>query len=327
MPPSQGKSVLFLSADLVGSTSYKQQGKGWQKIFLSFYREFPQALADASRDYEKQHSETVDFDLWKAIGDELIFKVEVRKEADVSTAIRIWLQAVGTYENDSLAEVKLALKGGAFIATFPGPDSESSIPRSPATEVSDESVVFLNDKALSGNRAHTKYLYDYFGPSVDTGFRVAALATHRFFTMTIEVVWALASIAHAQETTPGEASPHQVRDVVFRGRVPLKGVWRGQDYPVFAIDREILSPLNQALKQLNGGGISAQSITHVCKACSDSAGWPSRLYLPEASHEPFRQEPVDAMQELRENEAKITVDASPLGSDDGESLQENAPLG
>ncbi|GAA2887078.1 hypothetical protein [Microbacterium esteraromaticum] len=327
MAPPQAKSVLFLSADLVGSTSYKQQADGWQKIFLSFYREFPQALADASREYAKQHSVTVDFDLWKAIGDELIFKVEVRSEADVSNAVRVWLQAVTAYENDSLEEVKLALKGGAFIATFPGPDSESSIPRSPADEDSDEPVVILNDKALSGRRAHTKYLYDYFGPSVDTGFRVAGLASRRYFTMTIEVVWALASIAHAQETTPGNGSPHHVRDVVFRGREPLKGVWRGQEYPVFAVDREISSPLNEALAKLNGSPINAQSITHVCKACSESEGWPSRLYLPDAAHEAFKHPPVDAMQSLRENEAKITVDVPTEGADEGEPLQENAPLG
>jgi hypothetical protein len=327
MAASQPKSVLFLSADLVGSTSYKQQAEGWQKIFLSFYREFPQALADATREYAKQHSASVEFVLWKAIGDELIFKVDLRSEADVSNAVRVWLRAVTSYENDSLEEVKLALKGGAFIATFPGPDSESSIPRSPSTEDSDEPVVILNDKALAGNRAHTKYLYDYFGPSVDTGFRVAGLASRRYFTMTIEVAWALASVAHAQETTPGTESPHHVRDVVFRGREPLKGVWRGQEYPVFAIDREIESALNAALAKLSRSIISAQSITHVCKACSDTEGWPSRLYLPESAHEQFRKVPVDAMQTLRENEAIVTIEPAATGADDGDPLQIDAPLG
>jgi hypothetical protein len=322
---SKAKSVLFLSADLVGSTSYKQREEGWQKIFLQFYREFPQQLNTENREHEAKYGSRAEFTLWKAIGDELIFRVDVTKEADVSTALRIWLSALRAYESDSLEEVQLALKGAAFIATFPGPDSESSIPRNPETETSDEPVVILNDKALAGKRAHTKYLFDYFGPSIDTGFRIAGLASKRYFTMTIEVAWALARAAHAQEASATTDTPHHANDVVFRGREPLKGVWNGQEYPVFAIDRDHDLPVNMALAKLNGHPITAQNITHVCEACYKTDGWPSRLYLPDSEVDAFQHAPDDAMQSLREAESTVTVEDK--GLDDGDALSDDPPLG
>lgn len=48
-------------------------------------------------------------------------------------------------------------------------------------------------------RALTKYQFDYFGPSIDTGFRVVGHATQRFFTMSIEVAWALALDAQSNK--------------------------------------------------------------------------------------------------------------------------------
>ena len=43
---------LFFSVDLVGSTAYKQTEPKWQPKFLSFYREFPQCLANSLREQE-----------------------------------------------------------------------------------------------------------------------------------------------------------------------------------------------------------------------------------------------------------------------------------
>lgn len=57
------------------------------------------------------------------------------------------------------------------MAIFPGPDSESTISRSPQSEDSDVSVVVRNDQALKNNqRAYSRYHYDYFGPGIDTEF-------------------------------------------------------------------------------------------------------------------------------------------------------------
>ena len=191
----------------MGSTQFKQRTDGWQKVFLSFYREFPQFVATASRAAED--GDGAQFRLWKAVGDELIFEVIVQSEKDVGLAVRVWLDAMEKYELEVLHKSGLALKGGAFIATFPGPDSESTIPRTPDIEDSDNPVVVLNEKALTGHRAYTKYLYDYFGPSIDTGFRVFSLSTQRFFTLSVEVAWAMAAAAHdASGVMAGDQTHH-----------------------------------------------------------------------------------------------------------------------
>ncbi|WP_133411799.1 hypothetical protein [Agromyces badenianii] len=322
-----GKSALFLSCDLVGSTSYKQASRGWQKIFLSFYREFPQFLAEADRKRHAQDGKTTSFTLWKAVGDELIFEVDVTHEHDVARAVRVWVAAIRDYETQSLAEVNLALKGGAFIATFPGPDSESTIPRKPDTEDSAESVVRLNDAALAGTRAHRKYLFDYFGPSIDTGFRLYSLSSHRYFTLSIEVAWAMAVAAHQENATPGQGL-YVVDDLAFLGGHVLKGVWGAREYPVFAIDRQRDDPVNRAMAQLRGETFDAQKVIGVCDACSNDSDWPFCIYLPDSHHTSFQTVPIDAMRGLRENEGNLVGAETAIPQDDtGDPLDEKAPLG
>lgn len=325
MTTSRSRSTLFLSSDLVGSTNYKQTKTGWQKIFLSFYRELPQFVAEADRDIGDGN--TTDFDLWKAVGDELVFQVTVRSETDVSRAVRVWLLAMENYEQEVLSDIGLALKGGAFIATFPGPDSESTIPRDPRSEDSDEPVVLLNRKALTGRRTHTKYLYDYFGPSIDTGFRLYQLSTRRFFTLSIETAWAIASAAQEAANHKDAEDTHHVQDFVFRGSHPLKGVWNGREYPVFAIDRERRDPIHEALAAIAAGTITAQHVIDVCHACATDGTWPFRLYLPGSANAAFQGEPDDAMADLYESETSLVGAETKVAADGGKNLEKSPPTG
>lgn len=325
MKPESHRSTLFVSSDLVGSTAYKQKSEGWQKIFLSFYRELPQAVADADR--EIGDGGTTSFELWKAIGDELVFQVHVASETEVSRAVRVWLLAMSTYEKQVLSDIGLALKGGGFIATFPGPDSESTIPRDPKTEDSDAPVVLLNRGALKGRRAHSKYHYDYFGPSIDTGFRLSGLSSRRFFTMSVEVAWAIAAAAQQAANHKTGEDLHSVADFVFRGSYELKGVWNNREYPVFAIDREQSDEVHQALAKINATSLDPQAVIDVCHACSQDPTWPSRLYLPDSSNAAFTTKPIDAMKALYESETSVEGAETPAPSDDGDELAAEPPLG
>lgn len=322
------KSKLFVSCDLVGSTQFKQSRPGWQKVFLSFYREFPQFVARANlAAHGDDDGEPLAFHLWKAVGDELIFEVHVRAEKDVGAAIRVWLQAMRAYEQESLAEFGLALKGGAFIATFPGPDSESTIPRDPSYEDSDDPVVVLNEDALRGRRAHTKYLYDYFGPSIDTGFRVFGLSSRRYFTLSVEAAWALASAAYAATGDKSGTDTHHVVDVVLHGTHTLKGVWAGREYPVFAIDRDHGDAVNVALAKLRAEEMTAHKIIEVCHACHADPGWPSKLYLPASGNKAFWVVPEDAIKPLLATESPRDVSDRVDGDESrGQRLDESAPL-
>lgn len=372
------RSLLFLSCDLVGSTKYKQSNSTiWHKTFLSFYRQFPQMLGDVAN----EHGSTLEFTLWKPIGDELIFTVEVDHEADVYNAVRIWLATMRRYEDevfrkvrrvrtaggavpmdgdlndgsdevgtdggtdeggtgggtddseteadrapdqdDSRGTIALATKGGAFIATFPGPDSESSIPINPKSERSDAGVVELNDEALE-ERDGSRFMFDYFGPSIDTGFRVLSACSQRYFTLSVEVAWAMAQcVADAGATK----TPFQIDDMRLDDLREFKGVWDGREYPMFTVDRDVEDTVNVAVARIRRQKLHAWDVVNLCRACQDSEGWPSRLYLPGSRHdEYFGTVPDDPLDEFRTYstdglEHEPTLDG---GKDD---LEDNAPLG
>lgn len=282
---SEPHSLLFLSCDLVGSTSFKQSEINWQATFLSFYRQFPQSLAKL---VDPEHG--LSFDLWKPIGDELIFTVRVQHERDILRAVRTWLLALDEYEQGALSKVsgKLATKGGAFVATFPGPDSEATVPRNLEVERSDQDVVQLNRQALRGPRKHTKYVYDYFGPSIDTGFRILGACSRRFFSLSVEVAWAMQRAARDENV--------RLEDLVWHDGRSLKGVWGGREYPVFALDREYADPVNRALRSFHAAELSPDKVEEVCRACYASPGWPSALYLSSSGFEPFKRQPVDPLE-------------------------------
>jgi hypothetical protein len=69
-PPPSRKPVskVFLSVDLTGSTAFKQRPfdpkSPWQKVFLHFYREFPQVLYQQQQDDPASGS----FHHWVLIG-------------------------------------------------------------------------------------------------------------------------------------------------------------------------------------------------------------------------------------------------------------------
>lgn len=300
-------------------------GGGWQKVFLSFYREFTQFVAQANRFIPDDGF--TEFKLWKSVGDELIFEVEVRSEKAISRAVRIWLAAMKDYEHQVLSDWNLSLKGGAFIATFPGPDSESTIPRDPSIEDSDEPVVLLNQRALTGKRAYTKYLYDYFGPSIDTGFRLFGLASRRYFTLSVEVAWAMASAAHDAVGAKVGEDLHTIDDFVFHGSHVLKGVWNGREYPAFAIDREHSDLVNLAMAKLGGQVLDAAQIIDVCHACGKAENWHFRLYLPDATNAAFHVVPENAMAQLIQAETPLDGAESEIDPDGGETLEQSPPLG
>lgn len=317
-------SQIFLSCDLTGSTDFKQRTKSgtsepWQKVFLQFYREFPQRVATTQ---VALGTTDLAFELWKPIGDELIYTCVVRSEADIYHAVRTWIQAMKDYESESLDDTSMGTKGGAFIATFPGPDSRSSVPRDPKLEKSDADVVEMNQKAHR-RPSHTKYLYDYFGPSIDTGFRVLSKCNSRFFTLSVEVAFAMSCLY----LTPSIDQPNYlIEDLVLLDSTVLKGVWGGREYPVLAIDTEHREPVNRAYSAFEHRA-GPQEIHGLCQACYVSDGWPSRLYLPSGTNDHFKSVPVDALEGYVPSVSPMGAEEAPEDFTDAGELVADPPLG
>ena len=309
------RSELFLSCDLVGSTAYKQResqasrtssdggtgahGAGlrrvWQQTFMDFYRTFPQMVGELEVNANKHlpDDRKVHFELWKPIGDELIFTVHVQHEKQVSTAVDLWLDALDMYARN-LEPFNMSTKGAAFIATFPGPDSEVAVPREPGqTPSQDENVILLNDAAFRGQRKMSKFVYDYFGPSIDTGFRISNVATPRYFPISVEVAWALLIAQSDTQTRKWD-------DLVYRGGHEFKGVWSGRDYPLFAIDRHHADDVNAAVHKLIGDKLDIGNAIELCQSCAETPDWPSHIFLSGSGHDPFINKPGDPLKPYRE---------------------------
>ncbi|MFT9573349.1 hypothetical protein ACM0BF_14345 [Mycobacteroides abscessus subsp. abscessus] len=320
-------SKLFLSCDLTGSTAFKQRPNPdpktpWQKVFLQFYREFPQQV------YKQQTAlgfTALGFKIWKAVGDELIFTCDVKSEVDVHQAIEVWIATLRAFKCDNLdGHPQLGVKGGAFIGTFPAPDYESTIPLEPDIEVSDKDVVLLNRKALSGRRATTKYLYDYFGPSIDTGFRVLSKCSDRYMTLSLEVAYALAVL---QETPTRDGTQYEHPDLMLLDSIELKGVWGGRDYPLFCIDLAHDDEVNKAFRDFQYR-VTTQQIRKLCQACYESDGWPFCIYLPDAQSDHFGSTKDDLLGEYLKTATTEYSGMEEQAEDapDASGLRENPPL-
>lgn len=336
MPPKkyEARSLIFLSCDLVGSTQFKQRQASapprvedgeryWQEVFLEFYRGFPQMVATVATEYEDDKKDTKttvtarSFTLWKPIGDELVFTVEVCSEYDVAYAVRVWLDTLRRYEADQLSDSPLKTKGGAFIATFPGPDSRATIPVNPLIETSNDDPVALNEKALQKRVNRNSYTYDYFGPSVDTGFRIFSACNHRYFTLSMEVVYALTHL-HASNVQ-AELGIYDCSDLVFLEGQEFKGVWNGREYPLFAIDRLYDEPVNKAISELTSGNLDPVKVKALAHACLTDKQWPSRLYLPDGNNDLVKIVPESVFAErlstsIRGFETKVAEGADNQGA-------------
>lgn len=337
------RSELFLSCDLVSSTAYKQRQSArgsappggrreeelpWQQVFLEFYQDFPRMLGEVRDARLGRDDVTIahepHFKLWKPIGDELVFTVRIEHEDTVYAAVRIWLEALNRW-SERIRPLGMGTKGGAFIATFPGPDRDVAVPREAGTSQSVRGVVAANDDACSAtDRSHDEFLFDYFGPSVDIGFRLFNKATPRRFSLSVEVAWVMFEAARENK----KSGFWDVSDIEYMGGQELKGVWAGRDYPLFVIDRHHRDPINTATKVLANNQISLEQSVDLCRACVDDPTWPSAVYLPKGRGDSAKAVPTDPLIGLRvDNEMMGTEEALDDDALGDEGIPTNAPVG
>ena len=95
------KLRLFLSVDIVGSTAFKHSAKlnanqQWLGFFVSFFTEFNGAFQKARIALRKKlNRQPVDEPkLWKSLGDELVYVVELKQGADTAFYIAAFREAV-----------------------------------------------------------------------------------------------------------------------------------------------------------------------------------------------------------------------------------------
>lgn len=204
--PPQKAVYFFLSYDLVNSTKYKAQNRGWHKDIERFYGE-----AARTRDVFADEK----LKIWKFIGDEVLFfarldKSDVDRISEYVRKAHTELIRLVKTMDEGVSAGLLSVKGTAWVAVIHevpvlGDDEDEEVPHSAKV---DEGNIEFN---------HPKQPPDYIGPDIDIGFRIAKNAEKALLCVSAE----LASLL------PGDENAR-----LARHDEEMRGVWNGRPYPV-----------------------------------------------------------------------------------------------
>jgi hypothetical protein len=232
--PAEYRVRLFLSVDLSGSTAFKNSKEGekieqgatpkWVSVFQHFYSDFP---ARYRTNFQKLVSVAVGDDgcpeIWKAVGDELVFCGCVSNKKSVAVALTAFISTLHEYRIYLVDnEIDLNLKGASWIAAFPEPN------RTVQLKVPTGQQPFISaTEAIEASADSNPFDFDFLGKAIDSGFRIAGSATPERFVLCAQLARLIVSFG------PDLGFGHAIR---FDQPLLLKGVNRGEPYPTLYID-------------------------------------------------------------------------------------------
>ncbi|MHC5147472.1 hypothetical protein [Stenotrophomonas rhizophila] len=263
-----------MSADIVGSTAFKQRSdlgiNAWFSMVRSFYsdsqRFFEESWAQALRAHRASGSPlqltTEAPKLWKTIGDEVLFTKEITHAHEALICLSVWIEVLRRVREMLKKTNSLELKASAWLADFPIRNREiflrvrnsqpsSSVEKTVEELVPEETVTISgrteddsdweNDQLfIAFKRDDALISRDFIGQAIDTGFRVSTHATVRKLALSVELAHILsmtcAQIADGKLDIPMLGATGL--RFYFDGRQALKGVMGGIPYPVIWLDAE-----------------------------------------------------------------------------------------
>ncbi|WP_299955361.1 hypothetical protein [uncultured Roseobacter sp.] len=242
--PADYRVRLFLSVDLSGSTAFKNSTAGedqdtgsaprWVTIFQQFYTDFPALFRNK---YQRQTNASVGTDgcpeLWKAVGDELIFCGRISNTKAAIVALNTFIATLHLYRKKLLDDrVELNVKGAGWLAAFPEPNRAVQL-----RALDGQADLISASEALEKAADQSPFDYDFLGKAIDTGFRVAANSKPERFVLSVQLARLLAG-----------ASPELgfAYDIRLEGLNTLKGVNRNEPYPMLYIDTLSHLPMENA---------------------------------------------------------------------------------
>ena len=270
------KLRLFLSADLVGSTALKQrQGNpfakprqedafrdlapAWLSPLALLYRGIEAAFLERWDDYENKTASLFSWPIgsrpafWKGIGDEVIYVKTLTDPREAWACLLAWVSGLQQFRGD-LRKVTpdLDIKSAAWLAGFPFTNTEAAVAHFPDRIAPEEARLEQELDRSSAQLLHyyrlerlsddehenirSAFVRDYWGPSIDVGFRVASKATPRKLTITADLAFLLAKTSQPDQSQK-KKMPGTIFDthcpIRYDGRVELKGVLGGKPNPLF----------------------------------------------------------------------------------------------
>lgn len=227
---------IFISFDIVGSTNFKnsasekdEEGRAsWLRFFESFYADFTKVLTQEVENHPKLNDPPI---LWKSLGDELIYNKTISSFEEAYHLVQASKNAINEFTKEYIINTtlsknqkinklksKLRVKGTSWLAGFPVINSRVK-------------TRFDSDINIQDEKKENDY-FDYIGPSIDTGFRLAKFSTENKFVLSLDLVRVIFEVERMPGITGG---------IYYETSEILKGVNNNNPYPIFytPIDNEL----------------------------------------------------------------------------------------
>lgn len=209
--------VLFMSADVVGSTAFKGRHSAdsslWLEAFATLFRELPLVFVGELGMAFLEEEDMPAAGVWKVMGDEVIFITLPRSAREATLATHAFVRTVRDYNERLSQRWPLHIRGACWAAELGRRNRQIDIPE------------------MFGGRDGEPYR-DFLGPDVDTGFRLSAYSGHGEVIVSPNLV---ETIAPAQHDSPLLHFHH------FDDKV-LKGVISGRPFPLIIASDAINPP-------------------------------------------------------------------------------------
>lgn len=208
----------FLSVDIDNSSALKQpHTKSWYRIFYLFFNDFRESFLKkySNKEVEKPT-------VWKNLGDEIIFQVELNEYDHIRNHIKNFFDSIREFNT------KMSCKGTIWLAEFPVYNMRID-----------------TQKHFNANKTEDDHdnspTYDYIGKSMDAGFRLSKFATHEKLVLSVEVMFMFACVMN-RDVLPSS----QDWCIRINSTEILKGVYGDAPYPIFWIDNRNSFPDSSA---------------------------------------------------------------------------------
>lgn len=213
---------VFISFDLVNSTRYKSIEQNWPNLINYFY----DTVASELRQYES----TKLFNVWKYIGDEVLFFGKVMDAeylVEIPQDVMKTLKTTTKHIFEKFEESKglLGLKATVWCAEISefGKNVDAKKRKNYLLEKTNS-----NSYDVSSELPTT--VYDFLGPDIDAGFRLAKqCARKNQVVVSAELTFLILSKISSlnEENQILGFKKYRIMDLV-----PLKGIWHERQYPV-----------------------------------------------------------------------------------------------
>lgn len=210
MSRATSETVLFMSADVVGSTAFKGRHSAdagtWLEAFATLFKELPLVYIGELGMAFLDEEDMPEAGVWKVLGDEVIFVTLPRSAREAMLATAAFVRTVHHYDQRLSARWPLHIRGACWAAELGQRNRQIEIPE------------------MFGGRDGKPYL-DFLGPDVDTGFRLSAHSGNGEVIVSPNLAEAIA----AAQTDEPHLQFHHIGDK------SLKGVIAGEPFPLILV--------------------------------------------------------------------------------------------